>query len=354
MGNLDFLCISASPNDLRLLAFQLKAPSPASILIAEQEEIFDRVFDAMPYEDKWRAYYNRASLTMAIKSSMTNSWNYSRATVCLPPFYPPTAFVPLHTTNLRTLKGNFPIPFPAQSPRTSRNRNSSTEPQFHKTTEDEGEVKETIPKSTRTKRRKVAGHFQAGLQKEKTQSPHTSRNRNSSTEPQFHKTTEDEGEVKETIPKSTRTKRRKVAGHFQAGLQKEKTQSPHTSRNRNSSTEPQFHKTTEDEGEVKETIPKSTRTKRRKVAGHFQAGLEKEKTQSSDSDRPSSKTIYSKAISTSLHMHPGDSTCCFCLSLRSKKRLGSGILYNETLAAKERKAFIQRITSDSFDNASRR
>ena len=77
------------------------------------------------------------------------------------------AFVPLHTTNLRTLKGNFAIPFPAQFPRTSRNRNSSTKSQFHKTTEDEGEVKETIPKSTRTKRRKVAGHFQAGLEKEK-------------------------------------------------------------------------------------------------------------------------------------------------------------------------------------------
>lgn len=77
------------------------------------------------------------------------------------------ASAPLHITDPRTFTGNFPIPFLSQRPRTSRNRNSSTDPQYHKTTEDEGEVKDAIPNSARMKRRKVAGHFQAGWENEK-------------------------------------------------------------------------------------------------------------------------------------------------------------------------------------------
>lgn len=78
-----------------------------------------------------------------------------------------TASAPLHTTNPRTFAGNFPTPFSSKSSRTSRNRNSSTDLQYHKTTEDEGEVKDAIPNSTGLKRRKVAGRFQAGWENEK-------------------------------------------------------------------------------------------------------------------------------------------------------------------------------------------
>lgn len=77
------------------------------------------------------------------------------------------ASAPLHTTNPRTFTGNFPIPFSSKPPRNSRNRNSSTNSQYHKTTGDEGEVKDAIPNSARMKRRKVAGHFQAGWENEK-------------------------------------------------------------------------------------------------------------------------------------------------------------------------------------------
>ena len=32
-------------------------PEYPELMSAEQEAIFDKVFDAMPHEDKWRAYY---------------------------------------------------------------------------------------------------------------------------------------------------------------------------------------------------------------------------------------------------------------------------------------------------------
>lgn len=81
-----------------------------------------------------------------------------------PPFLLP-ASVPFHITNLPAPQGNFPIPFPSHS-RTSKNRNASTQSQFHKTTEYEGEAK-AITKSDKKKRRKAAGKFQAGRESEK-------------------------------------------------------------------------------------------------------------------------------------------------------------------------------------------
>lgn len=85
--------------------------------------------------------------------------------VCLPTFSP-SCLRTYHITNPPAPQGNFPIPFPSHS-RTSKNRNASTQTQLHKTTEYEGEAKDTITKSDKPKRRKVAGQFQAGRESEK-------------------------------------------------------------------------------------------------------------------------------------------------------------------------------------------
>lgn len=81
-----------------------------------------------------------------------------------PPFLLP-ASAPFNITNLPAPQGNFPIPFPSHS-RTSKNRNASTQSQFHKSTEYEGEAKDAITKSDKTKRRKAAGKIQAGRESE--------------------------------------------------------------------------------------------------------------------------------------------------------------------------------------------
>lgn len=86
--------------------------------------------------------------------------------VCLPAFSPSCLRSLSHHTNPPAPQGNFPIPFPSQS-RTSENRNASTQAQFHKSTYYEGESKDAITKSDKSKRPKAAGHFQAGRESEK-------------------------------------------------------------------------------------------------------------------------------------------------------------------------------------------
>lgn len=103
------------------------------------------------------------------KSDTTKAWNYTDllAGNGLPPylfFFPPP--FPFHITYPPAPIGNFPIPFRSHSP-TCKKRNDSTQFQFHQTTENEGEAKDAITKPAKMKKRKVAGHFQAGREGEK-------------------------------------------------------------------------------------------------------------------------------------------------------------------------------------------